>query len=123
MSKTYHVRDITLAPDGKRKLIGSPNPMKVLNGLCDQFLKDGIFEGKKISVCMHLEAKTGYLALILKKLGADVWVTSSNPLSTKDDVVQLSRKMVFMSIMSIMLVKMNFNHLSCDCYKKTSCYC
>ena len=60
--------------------------MKVLNGLCDQFLKDGIFEGKKISVCMHLEAKTGYLALILKKLGADVWVTSSNTLSTKDDV-------------------------------------
>jgi len=38
-------------------------------------------------VCLHLEAKTGYLALVLKAGGADVTVTASNPLSTQDDVV------------------------------------
>ena len=86
MSEEYKIRDITLAPEGQKKIDWVSRPMKVLNGLSDKFLKDGVFQGKKISICMHLEAKTGYLALILKKLGADVWVTSSNTLSTKDDV-------------------------------------
>ena len=86
MSEDYRVKDITLAPEGQKKIDWVSGPMKVLNGLSEKFLKDGAFRGKKISVCMHLEAKTGYLATILKKLGAEVWVTSSNTLSTKDDV-------------------------------------
>ncbi|MCK4755013.1 MAG: adenosylhomocysteinase, partial [Calditrichia bacterium] len=86
MSEDYRVKDITLAPEGQKKIDWVSGPMKVLNGLSEKFLKDGAFRGKKISICMHLEAKTGYLATILKKLGAEVWVTSSNTLSTKDDV-------------------------------------
>ena len=35
---------------------------------------------------MHLEAKTAYLAIVLKNAGANVTVTGSNPLSTQDDV-------------------------------------
>ncbi len=86
MSEDYRVKDITLAPEGQKKIDWVSGPMKVLNGLSEKFLKDGAFRDKKISVCMHLEAKTGYLATILKKLGAEVWVTSSNTLSTKDDI-------------------------------------
>ncbi len=86
MSDDYTVKDITMAPEGQKKIDWVSRPMKVLNGLSEKFLKDGAFRGKKISICMHLEAKTGYLANILKKLGAEVWVTSSNTLSTKDDV-------------------------------------
>ncbi|MBC7318522.1 adenosylhomocysteinase, partial [Candidatus Bipolaricaulota bacterium] len=44
--------------------------------------------GKRISMAIHLEAKTARLALALKALGAEVAVTSSNPLSAKDDVAQ-----------------------------------
>ncbi|RKY58263.1 MAG: adenosylhomocysteinase, partial [Candidatus Neomarinimicrobiota bacterium] len=47
---------------------------------------DGVFSGKRIGICIHLEAKTAYLALTMQRLGAEVWITSSNPLSTKDDV-------------------------------------
>lgn len=43
-------------------------------------------QGKKIAVSVHLEAKTAYLAMTLKELGAKVAVTGSNPLSTQDDV-------------------------------------
>jgi adenosylhomocysteinase len=86
LSKEYQVRDIALASEGQKKIDWVARPMKVLNVLCEKFLKDDVFRGKKISVCMHLEAKTGYLAIILKKLGADVWVARSNTLSTKDDV-------------------------------------
>lgn len=42
--------------------------------------------GTRISVCVHLEAKTAYLALALRAAGAEVAVTGSNPLSTKDDI-------------------------------------
>ena len=45
------------------------------------------FAGKRITVCIHLEAKTAYLALVLRSGGAEVSVTGSNPESTKDDVV------------------------------------
>jgi adenosylhomocysteinase len=75
-----------MAPEGQKKIDWVSGPMKVLNGLSEKFLKDGAFKGKKISICIHLEAKTGYLALILQRLGAEVWVTGSNTLSTKDDV-------------------------------------
>ncbi len=37
-------------------------------------------------MCIHLEAKTAYLALLMREAGADVTVCGSNPLSTQDDV-------------------------------------
>ena len=40
----------------------------------------------KISMSIHLEAKTAYLAKVLRAGGAEVWVTGCNPLSTQDDV-------------------------------------
>jgi adenosylhomocysteinase len=75
-----------MAPEGQKKIDWVSRAMKVLNGLSEKFSTEGIFKGKKISICIHLEAKTAYLAMILKKLGADVWVTSSNTLTTKDDI-------------------------------------
>src|SRR5690606_400425 len=45
------------------------------------------FAGKRIAVSIHLEAKTAYLALVLRAGGAEVAVAGSNPESTKDDVV------------------------------------
>lgn len=38
-------------------------------------------------MCLHLEAKTAYLARTLKAAGAAVVACASNPLSTQDDVV------------------------------------
>ncbi|MFQ6116547.1 MAG: adenosylhomocysteinase [bacterium] len=86
MSEEYLVQNINLAPDGQIKIDWVAKWMSVLNGLADKFSADGAFHNKKIALCIHLEAKTAYLALTLKRLGAEVWITSSNPLSTKDEV-------------------------------------
>ncbi|MGD9900016.1 MAG: adenosylhomocysteinase [Calditrichaceae bacterium] len=86
MKQGYEVADIKLAPEGQKKIDWVARSMKVLNRLHDKFAGDGVFKGKKVALCIHLEAKTAYLALVIKKLGADVWITSSNTLSTKDDV-------------------------------------
>jgi adenosylhomocysteinase len=82
----YLVKDINLAPEGQIKIDWVAKWMKLLNRLADKFTLDNPFKNKRVALCIHLEAKTAYLALIIKKLGAEVWITSSNTLSTKDDV-------------------------------------
>lgn len=81
------IRDINLAAQGQAKLSWVQNHMPVLNKIKEEFLKEKPFAGKRILVCLHLEAKTGYLAQVLQAGGAEVTVTASNPLSTQDDVV------------------------------------
>ncbi len=60
--------------------------MPVLNVLADKYRKDKPFKGLNIAICLHLEAKTAYLAQVLADSGANVAITGSNPLSTQDDV-------------------------------------
>jgi len=81
------IKDIGLAADGQRKIEWVKPFMPVLNALNQEFAQEKPFAGKKIVVCLHLEAKTAYLALTLKAGGGEVAVVASNPLSTQDDVV------------------------------------
>lgn len=72
--------------NGKVKIEWVSNYMPLLNYIQKEY--KGIFKGIKIGMSIHLEAKTAYLAITLKKLGADVLVTGCNPLSTQDDVAE-----------------------------------
>ena len=80
------IKDINLAAEGRKKIDWVSNFMPTLNTLGDRFEKEQTFKGQTIVVSVHLEAKTAYLATVLKRGGADVIVTGSNPLSTQDDV-------------------------------------
>ena len=86
MKNNYQIKDITLASQGQQKIDWVAKWMSVLNCLYQKYSKTNVFKNKRIALCIHLEAKTAYLALTIEKLGAEVWITSSNPLSTKDDV-------------------------------------
>ena len=83
---SYLIRDIKLAPEGQARINWVKGYMPLLNELEKEFERDKPFKGKKISLSIHLEAKTAYLALVLAKGGAEVAVTGSNPLSTQDPV-------------------------------------
>ena len=80
------IRDISLAPLGHKRIEWVKDFMPVLSALRERFVREQPFRGLRISVCVHLEAKTAYLALVLRDGGATVSVTGSNPLSTKDDI-------------------------------------
>lgn len=80
------IRDINLAESGHQKINWVKEYMPVLSTLEKEFIKTQPFAGKKITMSIHLEAKTAYLAKVLKSGGAQVAVTGSNPLSTQDDV-------------------------------------
>lgn len=60
--------------------------MPLLNRIEKKFKEEKPFEGLKIALSIHLEAKTAYLCETLAAGGARMYVTGSNPLSTQDDV-------------------------------------
>ena len=80
------IRDISLADSGRRKIEWVKRNMPILSGLEEEFKRTRPFEGVKISLSVHLEAKTAYLSKVLASGGAQMAVTGSNPLSTQDDV-------------------------------------
>ncbi|MGB9661035.1 MAG: adenosylhomocysteinase [Moorellaceae bacterium] len=80
------IRDNSLAGSGLLKIEWVKNHMPVLNEVRRDFEARQPFRGKNIGICLHLEAKTAYLALVLKAGGANVAICGSNPLSTQDDV-------------------------------------
>jgi adenosylhomocysteinase len=80
------VADMSLAPEGHLKIDWVKAHMPVLNRIREQFEKEQPFQGLKVAISLHLEAKTAYLAKVVKAGGAEVTITGSNPLSTQDDV-------------------------------------
>ena len=80
------IRDAALAPEGKLKIDWAQAHMPVLRRIHAQFENEKPFQGLKIAISLHLEAKTAYLAKVLQAGGARVAITGSNPLSTQDDV-------------------------------------
>ena len=80
------IRDIALAPSGERKIAWVRRNMPVLRGIEADFEREKPFDGMKVALSVHLEAKTAYLCRVLAAGGAQMYVTGSNPLSTQDDV-------------------------------------
>lgn len=80
------VFDISLAPSGRQKIDWVGSYMPILNSVREKFAVERPFEGMRISMSIHMEAKTAYLAQTLAIGGAQVYATGCNPLSTQDDV-------------------------------------
>ncbi|MCL2185028.1 MAG: adenosylhomocysteinase [Treponema sp.] len=80
------IRDKSLAAAGLAKINWVKDFMPVLKHLEKKMVKEQPLKGYKIAVCVHLEAKTAYLGLLLRAAGAEITVTGSNPLSTKDEI-------------------------------------
>ncbi len=81
------IRDFALYESGLRKIDWVKAHMPLCSALEEEFLRDRPFAGKRVVICLHLEAKTAYLAKVVQAGGAEVAVVASNPLSTQDDVV------------------------------------
>ena len=82
----HHVRDLSLADQGRKRIEWAGIDMPVLRSIRDRFSKEKPLEGVRISACLHVTTETANLVLTLKEGGAEVFLTASNPLSTQDDV-------------------------------------
>ncbi len=75
-----------LLDKGIRRIEWAKRHMPVLEKIRERMVKEKIFEGLKVGMALHTEAKTGVLALTIQEAGAEVRLTSCNPLSTDDSV-------------------------------------
>jgi adenosylhomocysteinase len=80
------VRDLSLAPAGRRRTEWAERSMPVLRQLRERFARERPLAGKRVAACLHVTTETANLAVTLKAGGADVVLCASNPLSTQDDV-------------------------------------
>lgn len=83
---TTHISKPEAAKSGRDKIDWVRSYMPILNAIEKEFRETKPFDGMKIAMSIHLEAKTAYLAEVLMAGGAKVQVTGCNPLSTQDDV-------------------------------------
>ncbi|MCR4946629.1 MAG: adenosylhomocysteinase [Lachnospiraceae bacterium] len=82
----YEIKDINLYPSGDNKIDWVRKNCPLLRSLEEDFAKEKPFDGIRIALSIHLEAKTAYLCKVLAAGGAEMFITGSNPLSTQDDV-------------------------------------
>lgn len=80
------IKDIKLAPFGKKKIEWASSQMKVLKSISERFEKEKPLKGITLGTCLHVTAETANLMLTLKSGGADLALCASNPLSTQDDI-------------------------------------
>jgi adenosylhomocysteinase len=82
----YDVKNLDLAPGGRRRIDWAHDEMDVLEGVRERFAKERPFAGLRIGATMHVTTETANLMITLQAGGAELALSASNPLSTQDDV-------------------------------------
>ncbi|MFN2137692.1 MAG: adenosylhomocysteinase [Candidatus Promineifilaceae bacterium] len=82
----YDVKNLDLAPGGRRRIEWADQEMDVLQGVRERFAAERPFAGLRIGATMHVTTETANLMVTLQAGGADIALSASNPLSTQDDV-------------------------------------
>lgn len=82
----YEVRDITLADQGRRNIEWAERQMGALLKVRERFDREKPLAGRRIGLALHITKETAVLVQTLIAGGAEVAITSCNPLSTQDDV-------------------------------------
>jgi adenosylhomocysteinase len=82
----YDVKNINLAPHGKRRIEWAEREMPVLRLIRERFGKEKPLSGVRIVACAHVTTETANLVRALQAGGAEAVLIASNPLSTQDDV-------------------------------------
>jgi adenosylhomocysteinase len=75
-----------LLEKGINRIEWARHHMPVLARIRERLTKEQTFEGLKVGMALHTEAKTAVLALTIQEAGAEVRLTGCNPLSTDDSV-------------------------------------
>jgi len=90
MDIKYDIKSLGLSASGERKIAWVRNHMPLLRAIEEKYAplsqEQKPLNGVKISLAIHMEAKTAYLCRVLTLAGASVAAMGCNVLSTQDDV-------------------------------------
>src|SRR5437868_5767634 len=82
----HDIKDISLAPQGKKRIDWAERDMPVLRLIRERFAVEKPLQGVRLVACAHITTETANLARALQAGGAEAILIASNPLSTQDDV-------------------------------------
>ena len=82
----HDIKDISLAPQGKKRIDWAEREMPVLRLIRERFGSEQPLKGVRLVACAHITTETANLARALQAGGAEGLLIASNPLSTQDDV-------------------------------------
>jgi adenosylhomocysteinase len=82
----HDIKDISLAPAGKKRIDWAEREMPVLRLIRERFGSEQPLKGVRLIACAHITTETANLARALQAGGAESLLIASNPLSTQDDV-------------------------------------
>jgi len=82
----HDIKDISLAPQGKKRIDWAEREMPVLRLIKERFGNEQPLKGVRLVACAHITTETANLARALQAGGAESLLIASNPLSTQDDV-------------------------------------
>src|SRR6267143_3551688 len=82
----HDIKDISLAPQGKKRIDWAEREMPVLRLIRERFGTEQPLKGVRLVACAHITTETANLARALQAGGAESILIASNPLSTQDDV-------------------------------------
>jgi adenosylhomocysteinase len=82
----HDIKDIALAPQGKKRIDWAEREMPVLRLIRERFGSEQPLKGVRLIACAHITTETANLARALQAGGAESLLIASNPLSTQDDV-------------------------------------
>jgi len=81
-----NIRDAGLAQQGRGRIAWARRHMPVLSAIGAEFARERPITGKRIAAALHITSETAVLLQALQAGGAEVALSASNPLSTRDDV-------------------------------------
>src|SRR3954467_10894850 len=85
-TQRHDVKDLSLAPEGSRRIAWADRHMPVLAAIRDRFEAEQPLAGYRAAACLHVVSEAANLMGTLKAGGADFVLCASNPLPTQDDV-------------------------------------
>ncbi len=86
MTDRSHIADPGLAAGGGARIAWADGQMPVLRLIRERFASERPLDGVRVAACLHVTAETACLMRTLVVGGAQVALSSANPLSTQDDV-------------------------------------
>jgi len=95
VSEASEAENVDSNMSGRQKLEWVRHYMPSLQLIQKRFIDERPLEKLRVTMSIHLEAKTANLATVLRDAGAQVYVTGCNPLSTQDNVADHLRELGF----------------------------
>ncbi|MFQ6134932.1 MAG: adenosylhomocysteinase, partial [Nitrososphaerales archaeon] len=80
------IADPELAEEGERSYRWAYEHMPTLTRTIMKLVDQKPLKGRTVGVCLHVTKETSVLVTGLKMLGAEVYLSAANPLSTQDDI-------------------------------------